>query len=448
MYFGRMGARGIANKEITPRFVMRISNATAEFTDSTAVAIGRDTRNTSKMLTEAAQVGLVSAGIDVVQLGVVPTPSAQQYADENNTVTLQITASHNPPEYNGIKLIGTNGMVLDREAINKIREMTTSTDLPTAEWDSIGTSWTAENTNNKYIESILDDVDRQKIAANSLHVVLDPGHGAGSLTSPTLLRKLGCKVKTLNANRDGHFPGRNPEPKSETLGDLMQVVPAVGADIGIAHDGDADRVMFVDENGELVDGNTVFAALADTVVTRDDVVVTALNTSQRLTDVIEDAGGSIEYTPIGNSYILSRVLELQRDGHSVPIAGEGNGGIIYPQRRLNRDGGYVAAKFLELVSETSVSESVDRYTGYHLQRDKIPYESERERDEILSRASAWGNSAEGDLNTLDGYRVDFENRWALVRPSGTEPYIRVYAEAESTEAAAGLVNSIYSEITN
>ncbi len=446
MSFGRMGARGIANQEITPGFVMRISKSTAKYTGSTSVAIGRDTRNTSEMLAKAAEVGLLSIGVDVIQLGVVPTPAAQQYADENNTVTLQITASHNPPNYNGIKLIGTNGMVLNRDAVDKVRELTASTDIPNTEWDLIGKTSEVSNTNEKYISEICNSINRKKIEDNQPHVVLDPGHGAGSLTSPSLLRNLGCQVKTLNANQDGYFSGRDPEPKTETLGELMKLVPAIDADIGIAHDGDADRVMFVDEDGGLIDGNTIIAALADEAVTRDDVVVTALNTSQRLTDVVEDAAGSIEYTPIGNSYILSRIQELQKRGRTVPIAGEGNGGIIYPQRRLNRDGGYVAAKFLELVCDTSISTFMEPYTGYYFQRDKIPYESEKEREKILLRASKWAKSVDGDLSTLDGYRVDFDNEWVLIRPSGTEPCIRIYSEAKSPKAADELIDLAHSEI--
>ncbi|USZ71494.1 phosphoglucosamine mutase [Natronosalvus halobius] len=436
MTFGRMGARGIANKEISPEFIMRISKATAAYLDTNHIAVGRDTRLTGEMLADAAVVGLRSSGVNVTRLGVVPTPSIQRFAEVNTTPALQITASHNPPEYNGIKLIGPRGMVLERNSVKAVREMMGSDELSVPEWNEIGQVYRVKDANTEYIESVISEIDSSVIENQRPLVVLDAGHGAGALTSPTLLQMLGCKVITLNTHPDGNFPGRNPEPTEEGLSDLIRTVPAIGADLGIAHDGDADRVIFVDENGDFIEGDTALAALADAELSPGDTVVTAFNTSQRLADVVRKNDASIEYTPIGNSYILSRVKAIQNEGESVSIAGEGNGGIIYPNHRLNRDGGYVAAKFLQLIAGRSASTVVAPYDGYYLRRKNIPYDTTADRDKILSRASTWAETADGPVTTMDGYRVDLDDGWILVRPSGTEPFVRVYAEATSVKEAS------------
>ena len=249
-------------------------------------------------------------------------------------------------------------------------------------------------------------------------------------------------METLNAQPDGAFPGRDPEPVEDELTELLSFVASSDADLGIAHDGDADRVVFVDESGAFVDGNAAFAALAAAELDEGETVVTTCNASLRLRDVAEAAGGTVEYTPIGNTYVLSRTRELREAGVSVPIAGEGNGGIVYPAHRLGRDGGYVAARFLELLADRPASALLEPHRGYSFERENVPYDGESERAAIMERAEAWASAADGEHTTLDGYRVDFEESWALVRPSGTEPYVRVYAEAKTPHGAAELAKSV------
>jgi phosphomannomutase/phosphoglucomutase len=436
-----MGIRGAANETVTAERVFELARAAATYWEADRIAVGRDTRTTSEMFDHLATAGVENVGVAVDRLGVVPTPALQHYVETRSIPGLQITASHNPPDHNGVKLIGRDGSVLEPSAVDAVASLAEA-GAPTAPPESTGHSRPVEGATDEYVESVVESVDSEAIGEAAPTVVVDPGNGAGALTSPTLFRRLGCRVYTLNAQPDGTFPGRNPEPVEDELTELLALVAASDADLGIAHDGDADRVVFVDETGEFVDGNAAFAALAAAELEAGDTVVTTCNASLRLRDVVAAAGGTVEYTPIGNTYVLSRTRELREQGISVPIAGEGNGGIVYPDHRLGRDGGYVAARFLESLADRPASELFEPHRGYSFERENVPYEDETEREAIMQRAEAWAASADGEETTLDGYRVDFEESWALVRPSGTEPYVRVYAEATSQRAAAELANSV------
>lgn len=437
-----MGARGRVYDELTPEFVLRLARTASIHWESDRVAVGRDTRSTGDLFENVTVAGLESAGADVDRLGVVPTPAVQQYAAREAVPALVVTASHNPPDHNGVKLVGRDGSVLDPDAVATVR--TGMDDTTPVAWNETGGSRRVEGAGEAYVAGVIDAVseDRERVADYEPTVVVDPGNGAGAATTPAILRALGCRIRTIHAQQDGWFPGRAPEPVAEALGDLSAFVSATDADLGIAHDGDADRVVFVDETGEFVEGDTAFAALAAEALGPDDIVVTTVNASQRLIDVAEDAGASVEYTPIGNSYVLRRVRELRADGRSVPIAGEGNGGIIYPDYHLGRDGGYVAARFVAFLSDRSATEALDPYRGYRLVRENIPYDSDAERDTVLDRAAEWAETRDCTVSTMDGYRVDFEEAWVMIRPSGTEPYVRVYAEAPTSERARDLVREV------
>ncbi|MFT4964452.1 MAG: phosphomannomutase/phosphoglucomutase, partial [Halobacteriales archaeon] len=264
-----------------------------------------------------------------------------------------------------------------------------------------------------------------------------------ALTSPDFFRELGCRVVTVNAQPDGHFPGRDPEPVEENLDDLGQLVRATDADVGIAHDGDADRAIFYDEKGEYVEGDATLAALAAAELKADDTTVSAVNVSQRLVDVCKHVGADLELTPIGSTNIITRIRELWDDDVRVPIAGEGNGGIFYPEdHRLNRDGAYVAARFLELVVDRPVSEIVAPYDGYHNVRTNVPYDDEGERETMLQAVEDYAADVDAELRTIDGFRLDYGDAWVLARPSGTEPLVRVYAEAQDVDRAQHLCDEL------
>ena len=444
--FGSSGTRGVANEELTPEFVLKIAKAAGTVWRSSRIALARDTRATGDMLADAAASGLASVGADVDRLGVVPTPGAQAYAEREGMPVLMITASHNPPKYNGVKLVGDDGIELTVDDLERVEEKFLAEAFDAARWNETGHGRHIDDARDYYVDQLLDAVDRERIADADLTVALDPGHGAGSLTSPTFFRKLGCDVVTANSQPDGHFPGRDPEPVPENLGDLGRLVRASDADVGIAHDGDADRAIFYDETGEYVEGDATLAALAAAELDPGDAVVSAVNVSQRLVDVANRTDARLELTPIGSTNIITRIRELRRQDVHVPVAGEGNGGIFFPDYRVTRDGAYTAAKFLELLVDARASEVVADYDGYHNVRVNVSYADDAERDAILAAAERTATESDVDVNTKDGYRLDYGDAWVLARPSGTEPMVRIYAEARELDRAEALAEEMESNL--
>ncbi|SEN60507.1 phosphomannomutase / phosphoglucomutase [Halorientalis persicus] len=441
--FGSSGVRGVANEYLNPEFVCNIAQAAGSVWDADAVALARDTRTTGEMLANAAASGLASVGADVHRLGVVPTPGLQAYCERVGVPGVMITASHNPPQYNGVKLVGADGIELSRGTLERVEERLLTEDFDSVPWDETGREERIDDARDRYVEQLLAAVDRERIADADLTVALDPGHGAGALTSPRIFRELGCDVVTVNAQVDGHFPGRDPEPVAENLADLGRLVRAADADVGVAHDGDADRAIFFDEHGEFIEGDGALAALAAAELDAGDTAVSAVNVSQRLVDVADRAGAALSLTAIGSTNIITRIRNLQADGESVPVAGEGNGGILFPDYRITRDGAYTAARFLELLAERPASEVVAPYDDYQLLRTDVKYETDDERRRLLDAVEAVARDADATLDTTDGYRLDYGDSWVLARPSGTEPVIRVYAESRDPARSADLVERMH-----
>ncbi|UIP00012.1 phosphoglucosamine mutase [Halobaculum sp. CBA1158] len=448
--FGSSGTRGVVGEEFTPEFVSRVAAAAAATWDADRVALGRDTRTSGRTFADAAAAGVTAAGVDVERLGVVPTPSLVRYCDIESVPGVMITASHNPPKFNGVKLVGDDGVELPVDRLETIEERLLSEEATTVAWDAVGDSRRVDDANDDYVADLLAAVDRDAIAAADLTVALDPGHGAGALTSPEFFRELGCDVVTVNAQPDGHFPGRDPEPVEANLDDLGRLVRAADADVGIAHDGDADRAVFFDETGSYVEGDASLAALAERDLSEGDTTVAAVNVSQRLVDVCDAVGATLELTPIGSTNIITRVRELWAAGESVPVAGEGNGGVFFPDYRLVRDGAFIAAKFLELLAErgATVSEVIAPYEDYTNVRENVAYDSEEQLEAMLSAAAEYAERADAEPDTKDGYRLDYGDAWVLVRPSGTEPKLRVYAESRDPDRAAALAEGAVAALTD
>jgi phosphomannomutase/phosphoglucomutase len=438
--FGSSGTRGVVGDGLTPEFVLRVAKAAGTVWDTDRAVVSRDTRTTGEMLANAAESGLASVGVDVDALGVVPTPGVVRYCEVEEIPAMVITASHNPPRYNGVKLVGADGVELSVADLERVEEHILSERFATASWDEVGDVRAVESANRDYVADLLSAVDREKIAEAGLTVALDPGHGAGAITSPHFFRELGCDVVTVNATPDGRFPGRDPEPVGSELEDLCRLVRAADADVGVAHDGDADRAVFVDENGEFIEGEASLAALAAESLSEGDTTVAAVNVSQRLVDVCEDVGATLELTPIGATNIITRIRELWAEGASVPVSGEGNGGVFFPNYRLVRDGAFVGAKFLELVADRPASEVAAPYSDYHNVRVNLTYDSEAELEAMLDAAREYAETSEATPNTTDGHRLDYGDAWVLVRPSGTEPKVRVYAEASDADRARELAD--------
>lgn len=439
--FGSSGTRGVVGEQLTPTFVARVAAAAGTVWDADRVAVGRDTRTSGKMFTDAAAAGLASVGTDVDRLGIVPTPAITRYCEVEAVPGMILTASHNPPEYNGIKLVGDDGVELTVDRLERVEDHVLSDEFAQATWDAVGRSRPIESANDAYVDELLARADREAIADADLTVALDPGHGAGALTSPRFFRELGCAVVTVNAQPDGHFPGRDPEPVPESLEDLGRLVRTTDADVGIAHDGDADRAIFFDEAGDYIEGDASLAALAAAELEAGDTTVAAVTVSQRLVDVVEAADATLELTPVGSTNIITRIRDLRLSGASVPLAGEGNGGVFFPAHRLVRDGAYTAAKFLELVAEQPASAVVAPHADYYNDRRSLRYDSEAALDAMLDAAETFARESEAELITIDGYRLNYGDAWVLVRPSGTEPKVRIYAEAREQGRASGLADA-------
>ena len=443
--FGSSGIRGVALRYLTPELVLDIAKAAGTTWNADRVAVARDTRTTGELFVNAAASGLAAVGCDVDRLGVVPTPAVGTYCESAGVPCVLVTASHNPPEFNGIKLVGDDGVELSVDVLERIERRVLDDDYDHTDWRGAGTTARVEGVVDDYADQLVGSVDRERIADAELTVAVDPGHGAASVSSPRIYRELGCEVVTVNATPDGHFPGRESEPVPENLTALSRLVATGDADVGIAHDGDADRAVFVDETGSVVDGDTSFAALADDALRPGDAVVSAVNVSQRLVDVCTANGADLELTPIGATNIITRTRELSDADVRVPIAGEGNGGVFFPPYRLSRDGAYIGAKFLELLAvagDTPVSDVVAPYADYHFVRVNVEYDGADEREDMLAAARAYVETADATPNTTDGYRLDYGDAWVLVRPSGTEPKIRIYAESADADRAERLAEEM------
>jgi phosphomannomutase/phosphoglucomutase len=434
-FFGTNGVRGIANEYIDPQLAIDVARSLGTYMGSKGtVAIGRDTRASGDMLKSAAIAGALSAGLTVIDVGIVPTPSIQYYVRDHADAGIVITASHNPREDNGIKLIASDGSEFSREGEKEVEKIYYSREFTAATWDRTGDLRIETNANQYYLNGIINSVDAENIRSKRFKVVTDTGCGAGSVTLPFLLQKLGCDVITINAQVDGTFPWRNPEPTPDALTELVELVKKTGANMGVAQDGDADRAVFVDENGEFIGEEVVLSMMAKYVLTKKKgPIVTPVSSSSRMKDVAEEAGVELVWTAVGSINVARKMMEI-----GAVFGGEGNGGLIFPEHQYCRDGAMACAKFLEIIaSGQKLSEMAASVPLYYNSKTKVKCQNlentmENIKAEVLSR--------ELDVDTTDGVKIRYDDGWVLIRPSGTEPIIRVFAESKTEERAKELMN--------
>jgi phosphomannomutase/phosphoglucomutase len=434
--FGTNGIRGVVGEGMTADLAVGIGRAVGTFFNGGPVALARDTRLSGPMLARAAASGLMSAGSSVIDLGVVPTPCAQYFVAKSGRVkgALIVTASHNPREFNGLKAIDSRGMEMSREDEEAIEAIYFEGRFRVAPWSDVGSIRSDDTAIHRYTEGILSKVDADEIRRRAPMVVLDSGNGAGCVVTPYLLRALGCRVLTLNGQPDGAFPGRMPEPTADHLGDLMRLVPEVHADLGIAHDGDADRATFVDETGAFVVGDKSLALLAGAAVRgRGGTVVTPVSTSSLLDDVVRPSGAKVVRTRVGSPIVGRTMFES-----GATFGGEENGGVIFPDHQLCRDGAMAAAKMIELIAHAGkpLSALLAALPQYHIQKGKVEVPVEK-REAVLAQIVKLAKGRKVD--TTDGVKILESDGSVLVRPSGTEPIFRVYAESKDPSRAKALL---------
>ncbi|MBP1907982.1 phosphoglucosamine mutase [Methanolobus bombayensis] len=434
-FFGTNGVRGIANEYITPQLAIDVARSLGTYMGSKGtVAIGRDTRASGEMLKSAAIAGALSAGLTVIDVGICPTPSVQYYVKEHSDAGIVVTASHNPREYNGIKLIAGDGSEMSREAEREIEKLYYSKEFNAASWEKTGDLRHDSNANEFYINGIINSVDHELIREKKFKVVVDTGCGAGSVTLPFLIRKLGCEVITINGQTDGTFPWRNPEPTPDVLTELADIVKKSGANMGVAQDGDADRAVFFDENGNFIEEEIQLAMMAKYVLARNKgPIVTPVSSSSRMLDVAKEADVELTWTAVGSINVARKMMEI-----GAVFGGEGNGGLIFPEHQYCRDGAMACAKFLEIIANgqklSELAASVPAYfnSKTKIRIDDLPGTMEHVKKEVLE--------GENKVDTTDGVKIWYEDGWVLIRPSGTEPIIRIFAESKSKERADTLMN--------
>ena len=439
--FGTNGIREVVGEKLTAPFVTRVATAIASvFPPGKPVVVGWDGRTSSPAFSRIVSAALVLGGHHVVELGLLPTPAIQyNVARFEAQLAVVVTASHNPPEFNGLKCIAADGLEVSRATEEAIEAAVAAERVAVATYDRVGEITPRTDGARFYVDGILRRVDVARVRARRFTVVLDCGNGASIPTSPSLLRRLGCRVLTLNGHVDGTFPGHLSEPTEENLADLKRMVPAAGADLGIAHDGDADRTVFVDASGRYVPGEETLTLLGQDAVQQHGggVVVTPVSASQSLEDAVTAAGGTVLYTRVGSPTVTHEIQAR----HAI-FGGEENGGLIFPEFQLARDGAMTAAAVLDLLARRAVglTEALAALPKYTLVKQKAPCPVEL-RAPVLARLTETLAPGADRVVTIDGVKVYRDGGWVLFRPSGTEPIFRVFAESKDPARARALADA-------
>lgn len=433
------GVRGRVGEALTPEVVARFAAGFGAWAtgrgEARTVVVGRDSRVSGPMFHRAVLSALESVGATVIDVGMAPTPTIQMAVEHHHAAGgLAITASHNPIEWNALKFIGPSGLFLDPEESAEMRRMVDG-DIPRATWDRLGSVKVDGEAVARHLDAILalPFVDVEGLRARRFHVALDCCHGAGAAIMPALLERLGCQVTAINLPADGRFP-RPPEPVAANLGELEELVRRSGADVGFAVDPDVDRLALVSEQGRAV-GEDYTLSLATRLVLRHRMgaVVTNLSTSRVVEDAAVEAGAPFHRAPVGEVNVAVRMREL-----GAVIGGEGNGGVILPELHLGRDAPAGAAIILQLLLEDRrpLSELTGAYPSYSIVKDKLARPS-ASLDDVYSALVHGFSDAAADRQ--DGLRLAWPDAWLHVRPSGTEPIVRVIAEAPTEARALALI---------
>lgn len=435
--FGTNGVRFVPGLTHDLDFVIALGEAIGTFYGSGEILVGRDGRLSGQALSNAVISGLMSSGRDVAEAGLVPTP-ALQYAVKalGYRGGVMVTASHNPAKYNGVKVSGQDGVEVPRLDEQRIEKIYYDKSQTKADWKTVGVSRQDASVLGAYQKGVLSRVNAKAIAERRFTVVMDLGNGAQSVVAPYIVEALGCKLITMNSVVDGSFPGRGPEPTPDTLGDLSAAVRAVGADLGVAYDGDGDRSLFCDETGRVLWGDQSGCLVADFVLEKKpgSTVVTAVSSSQAIDTVAKKRGAKVLRTKVGAVEIARTMIE-----RGAIFGFEENGGCLYQPHIPVRDGAMTTALLLECLASKGMSFSKAlAFVVPRFFQNKTKVEVNPKKVDVVIRSVE--RQAKGEVEKVDGVKVWTGDRsWVLVRPSGTEPIIRIFSEAETQEESELLV---------
>jgi phosphoglucosamine mutase len=413
--FGTSGIRKIADSSLV-ELALKAGIASGNIYGN--IVVGGDTRTSTEAVKYAFISGVLIAGSDCTDVGLVPTPTVA-IAAEKSRAGVMITASHNPPEYNGLKFINPDGSAFDFAQQSRIEEVVSAGSYISVEWDAFGNVRTSEDAVDNHIDRILSNITGR----HNIKVVLDCGGGAASVITPMLLRKMGCEVVELNCVPRGDFI-RPSEPTEENLQELIRVTGEAGADLGIAHDGDADRMMAVDDKGRFIPGDKLLVLFAREAGAKK--VITTMDASM----IIEETGAEVIRTKIGDSFVS---VELKNGGE---FGGEPSGSWMFPENSLCPDGIYAAAKLVAIAGRNRISDLVDDIPEYPIRRSSVRMNKldTTGLEEILMSLKPLST------DNKDGIKLVFNDGWALVRPSGTEPKLRLTVEGKDRDVLRNLHN--------
>ena len=441
---------GTTGDNLTPLDVVKFAAAYGSWLksqsnkESHTVVIGRDARISGEMVQNLVMATLTGMGIHILDLGLSTTPTVEiAVPKEKADGGIILTASHNPKQWNALKLLNADGEFLNAEEGAVILELAEKEDFIFSEVDDLGTITKNDNYLDIHVQEVLDLplVDADKIRAGKFKVVLDAVNSTGGLAIPKLLDALGVEVVKLYCDPTGHFP-HNPEPLKEHLEEISRLVPECGADLGIVVDPDVDRLAFISNDGTMFGEEYTLVACADYVLSRTPGnTVSNLSSTRALRDITQKHGGNYEAAAVGEVNVVTKMKDTQ-----AIIGGEGNGGIIYPESHYGRDALVGTALFLMLLSEKggSVKALRDSYPAYFMSKKKMQLTPELNVDALLEAMAA--KYSDYKPSTIDGVKIDFEDSWVHLRKSNTEPIIRIYTEAGSQQAADELAQTIINEI--
>ncbi len=438
--FGTNGVRGKIDA-LTPQLAFGLAASFAGWCAGERIAVARDMRRTSPMLHAACEAGILAAGKGVLDFGLASSPVAEWTAAKHGAAGLIIiTASHNPPEWNALKFVDAKGVAISSERGLAIEKMALAGKPSMAGWDHAGQKIDCATGAADHAKAVLAMVDAEKIRKRKLRIALDFGNGTSAL-SRSVFGSLGCEIVALNEKIDGTFPGRPSEPTEANVQGLLKAVRKQGCDFGVAWDGDSDRVIFADEKGSFIVGDKGFAisakqACEEAGAKKEKFVVTTVATSRAVEEACAKSGAKTIYTKVGAPYLSEKMSAL---GPKAVSGGEEVGGIIWPSFSLAKDGIFAAAKLCEMLCNRKLSELVSELPVYYNSKAKPQVAGESEKRKGISAAKKHAEGNGGRVTLVDGVRVDFEDSWVIVRASGTENAMRIFAEAKTQKRAEGLM---------